>query len=64
MDKIKIKQAEQDTARDILHEIFSYMGSHQKFCIVDNGYMTLIEIDGLWAKGEKLAKKYGIELEF
>lgn len=57
-DKIK-----QETAREILQEMFGYMGSHQKFCIVDYEHKTLIDLDGLWAKGAELAKKFGIELE-
>lgn len=53
----------EETAREILQEMFDYMGSHQKFCIVDDGHKTLIDLDGLWAKGAELAQKYGVELE-
>ena len=57
------EQAEQETVREVLQEMFGYMGSQQKFCIVDDEHKTLIELDGLWAKGAELAKKHGIELE-
>ena len=54
---------EQETAREILQEMFGYFGSYQKFCIVDDEHKTLIDLDGLWAKGVELAKKYGIDME-
>ena len=59
----ELEQARNETAREIIVEMFSYMGSQQQFCIVDDGNKTLIDCDNLFDFVGKLAKQYEVEVE-
>lgn len=50
-----------ETAKEIFEKVLSYIGSNQKFCIVDNDNQTLIDCDKLWEFVGILAKQYGVE---
>ena len=60
---IKIKEARKETAKEIFEKVLSYIGSNQKFCIVDNDNQTLIDCDKLWEFVGILAKQFGVEVE-
>ena len=61
--KVERYKARKETAREIIVEMFSYMGSQQQFCIVDDGNKTLIDCDNLFDFVGKLAKQYEVEVE-
>lgn len=48
-------------ATDIITSLFGYIGSNQKFCIVDNEKLTFINVDELFDFIGKLAEKYNVE---
>lgn len=52
-------QIRKETAKEILQELLCFVGSNQKFCIVDDNHKNLIEVDGVFTTIEKIAKKYG-----
>lgn len=52
-----------ETARDFYHEIMSYIGANQKFWIVDDEHITIINVDELFDFVIELAKEYGVEVE-
>lgn len=54
---------EKDTARDVLIDLLNYIGSYQKFWIVDEEHITIIDVNGLFAKIKEIDKRYGLELE-
>ena len=51
-----------ETAKKIFEELLAYIGSNQKFCIVDDKRITLIDCDKLFNFIGKLAKHYRIEV--
>ena len=54
--------ARKETA-EIFHKLFSYIGSQQLFCIVDEDHKTLIDCDKLFEFVGNLAKQFGVEVE-
>lgn len=61
-DRIKISDnAKISTAKDILSEFGNFIGSRQKFCIVDEQRKELIEVGELFGLISRLAKKYMLE---
>lgn len=61
--KKAIEETAKETARAIFQEMLSFIGSRQKFCIVDDEHKTLIDVDELWTKFAELSKKCDIEME-
>lgn len=50
-------------AKEIFEKLLGYMGSNQKFCIVDDEHKTLIDCDKLFEFVGKLCEEHGIKLE-
>lgn len=57
------KKIRKSNVKEILQEILGFVGSNQKFCIVDDEHKTLINADDLFDFIGQLAKKYGVEVE-
>jgi hypothetical protein len=51
------------TAKEIFEKLLGYMGSNQKFCIVDDEHKTLIDCDKLFEFVGRLGEEYGVKLE-
>lgn len=56
-------QAVKDTAKEIFEKLFGFMGSKQKFVIVNDDHKTLIDCDELFSFVGQLAKEKGVEVE-
>lgn len=54
---------EKETVKKIIEELLGYIGSNQKFCVVDDERFELIRSDKLFDFVGDLAKKYGVNLE-
>ena len=59
----ELEKVRKETARDFYHEIMSYIGANQKFWIVDDEHITIINVDELFDFVIELAKQYGVEVE-
>lgn len=59
----RLLKSRKQTQRDIFEKLFSYIGSQQQFCIVNDDYKTLIDCDKLFEFVGNLAKQYGVEVE-
>lgn len=59
----RLLKSRKQTQRDIFEKLFSYIGSQQQFCIVNDNYKTLIDCDKLFEFVGNLAKQYGVEVE-
>ena len=55
--------ARKETAKEITQELLGYIGTNQKFCIVDDNRKNLIYTDGLLGVVVKIAKRHGVEVE-
>ena len=58
-----LREAAKETAKEIFEKVLSYIGSNQKFCIVDNDNQTLIDCDKLWEFVGILAKQFDVEIK-
>ena len=57
------EKAEKDTAKEIFEKLLGFMGSKQKFVIVNDDHKTLIDCDELFGFVGRLAKEKGVEVE-
>lgn len=60
---VAYEKARKETAEKIFHKLFSYIGSQQQFCIVDEDHKTLIDCDKLFEFVGNLAKQFGVDLK-
>lgn len=51
------------TAEEIFEKLLGYMGTNQKFCIVDDEHKTLIDCDKLFEFVGRLGEEYEVKLE-
>ena len=59
----KKEEIEKQVAKEILENLLSFVGSNQNFWIVYEERLNLIETNGIFDLAEKIAKKYGVEVE-
>ena len=57
------EEIQTETAKEILFDLFGYVGSAQQFVITNDGNKTLIDCDKLFDYMGKVANKYGVEVE-
>lgn len=57
------EKIQNETAKEILQELLGFIGTNQKFCVVEDNHKSLIETDGVFSKIENIAKKYGVNIE-
>ena len=58
-----INQARKETAEKFYDKVMSYIGTNQKFWIVDNEHITIIEVDKLFDFVMETVKQFGVEIK-
>jgi hypothetical protein len=57
------EKGSKETAEKMYDKIMSFIGSNQKFWIVDDEHITIIDVDKLFDFVMETAKQFGVEVE-
>ena len=65
IDELKdcVKLASKETAEKLYDKVMSFIGSNQKFWIVDEEHITIIQVDKLFDFVMETAKQFGVEIK-